>query len=369
MEFRTNVLAVGYRKHVVAEGVTFSVQPGEILTLIGPNGAGKSTVLRTIAAQLPPLGGEVLLDAKSVHRMAEKDIARRISLFLTQQIRPELMTCADIVATGRYPYTGRLGILSAHDREKVAEAMALTHVTELAGMDFTCISDGQRQRVMLARAICQEPELLILDEPTSYLDVRHKLELLTLIKQLVRETGLTVIMSLHELELAERVSDRILCIRDGKIDRMGTPDQIFTGDYIRTLYDIESGSFDPLYGVPELKRMDGTPEVFVIGGGGTGIPVYRRLQREGVPFAAGVLQENDIDYPVAAALAVRVVTVPAFEPVSDAAVQEALGVTAQCRDVICCLERFGSMNEGNRYLAEQAGVICSGHAETGYSEI
>lgn len=369
MEFRTNALAVGYRKHVVAEGVTFSVQPSEILTLIGPNGAGKSTVLRTIAAQLPPLGGEVLLDAENVHRMAEKDIARRISLFLTQQIRPELMTCADIVATGRYPYTGRLGILSAHDHEKVAEAMALTHVTELAGMDFTCISDGQRQRVMLARAICQEPELLILDEPTSYLDMHHKLELLTLIKQLVRETGLTVIMSLHELELAERVSDRILCIHNGKIDRMGTPDQIFTGDYIRTLYGIENGSFDPLYGVPELKRTDGTPEVFVIGGGGTGIPVYRRLQREGVPFAAGVLQENDIDYPVATALAMRVVTVPAFEPVSDAAVQEALGVIAQCRDVICCLEQFGSMNAGNRYLAEQAGIICSGYSETGCSEI
>ncbi len=354
MEFCTNTLAVGYRRHVVAKGVTFSVQPGEILTLIGPNGAGKSTVLRTIAAQLPPLDGEVLLDAENVHRMPEKAIARRISLFLTQQIRPELMTCEEVVETGRYPYTGKLGILTAYDHEKVAEAMQLTHVAELAGTDFNCISDGQRQRVMLARAICQEPELLILDEPTSYLDVRHKLELLTLIKQLVRETGLTVIMSLHELELAERISDRILCIRDGKIDRMGTPEEIFADNYIRTLYGIESGSFDPLYGVPELKRADGAPEVFVIGGGGTGIPVYRRLQREGVPFAAGVLQENDVDYPVAAALAARVVTVPAFEPVSDTAVQAALDVITHCREVICCLEQFGSMNVGNKYLAEQA---------------
>lgn len=127
------------------------------------------------------------------------------------------MTCRDVVESGRYPYTGRLGILSEADREAVDEAMALTSTTELSGVDFAQISDGQRQRVMLARAMSQQPELLILDEPTSYLDIRHKLELLNTLKKLVREKNTAVLMSLHELDLALRVSDKIVCIDGGKV--------------------------------------------------------------------------------------------------------------------------------------------------------
>lgn len=158
---------------------------------------------------------------------------------MTGRIEPELMTCGEVVESGRYPYTGRLGILSEKDRSKAAEAMELIRVSELYDVDFTCISDGQRQRVMLARAICQEPEVLILDEPTSFLDIRHKLELLSLLKKLVIEKGLAVVMSLHELELAEKISDTILCIKDGRVDRTGTPGEIFSGDYINNLYGID----------------------------------------------------------------------------------------------------------------------------------
>lgn len=357
MVLHAEQLSVGYRKKIVLQDLTFTVQPGEIVTLIGPNGAGKSTVLRTIAAQLSPLGGSVLLEQRSVHSMPEQQLAQHLSLFLTQQIRPELMTCEDVVAAGRYPYTGRLGILSEHDHQKVAEMMALVHVTELRDTDFNQISDGQRQRVMLARALCQEPDILVMDEPTSYLDIKHKLELLTLIRQLVREQGLAVILSLHELELAERISDRILCIKDGKIDRAGAPEEIFAGDYIRELYGVESGSFHALYGVPELPKPEGAPEVFVIGGGGAGIPVYRQLQRQGIPFAAGVLHENDVEFPAAKALAVQVISERAFEPIGEEAFREALAVMEQCSRVICCCERFGSVNAANRRLLERAEAL------------
>ena len=361
MQLTARSLAAGYQKHLICDGISFTVEPGKILTLIGPNGAGKSTILKTIAAQLPPLGGTVLLGDENLHRMPEPAVARELSLFLTTRLHTELMTCRDVVETGRYPYTGRLGILSAHDHEVVEEAMSLTHVTDLAAQDFTRISDGQRQRVMLARAIAQEPSVLVLDEPTSYLDIRHKLELLTLIKQLVRERRTAVILSLHELELAERISDRLLCIRDGKIDRAGTPEEIFTDDYISALYGIEAGSFSALYGVPELSAPAGVPEVFVIGGGGSGIPAYRRLQREGRPFAAGILPENDLDYPVAKALAARVISVPPFSTIDDTAVEQALTVLRQCSEVIVCCKAFGTVNAACRRLieaAEEGGRQC-----------
>lgn len=138
-------------------------------------------------------------------RMSNKEVSKKLAVVLTERMRPELMTCEDIVATGRYPYTGTLGILSASDKEKVRAAMETVHAWDLKDRDFTAISDGQRQRILLARAICQEPEIIVLDEPTSFLDIRHKLELLTILKKMVLENQLTVIMSLHELDLAQKI--------------------------------------------------------------------------------------------------------------------------------------------------------------------
>lgn len=360
MILRTEDLTVGYGKTAVVNGLSVTVQPGEILTLIGANGAGKSTVLKTLAAQLRPLAGTVYLDKEELSGIPETALARQVALLLTDRIDPERMTCAEVVASGRYPYTGRLGILSGEDWRIVYRAMDAVRIRALADRSFHEISDGQRQRVMLARAVSQQPEILLLDEPTSYLDIRHKLELLTYIRQLAGEQGLAVVMSLHELDLAERVSDRILCIKDGKPDRLGTPEEIFKDGYIRALYGLEKGTFHALFGAPELPAVRGMPEVFVIGGGGAGIPVYRRLQRQGIPFATGVLQENDVDYPVAAALAAELIAEKPFELISPETFDRALQVIRACRAVICCCKTFGAMNEGNRRLkqeAEKAGLL------------
>lgn len=349
-------LSAGYGRSVIVSGVSFEIRGGEILTLIGANGAGKSTVLRTIAAQLPAVSGSVFLRQSRLAELSETEIARQMSVLLTERIRTQRMTCEEVVETGRYPYTGRLGILSKEDHRIVEEAMALAGVTALREQDFRRISDGQRQCVMLARAIAQEPAVLVLDEPTSFLDIRHKLRLLTLLRALVREKQIAVVQSLHELDLAQRFSDRILCIRSGTAERIGTPEEIFDGGYIERLYDLPAGSYHALYGVAEPEPVRGRPEVFVIGGGGSGIPVYRRLWRQGIPFAAGILPKNDIDYPAAAALAGSVIAAEAFEPIGEAALRQARKTMHTCRRVICCREHFGTIEQANALLRDEAAA-------------
>ncbi|MDE6214714.1 MAG: ABC transporter ATP-binding protein [Lachnospiraceae bacterium] len=236
--FSTKNMCVGYDRRPLIKDIEITLQKGEILSLIGPNGAGKSTVIKSIAGQLKLLGGTVCLGEENLLAMKASDLAKKMSVLFTEKIRAELKTCRDVVATGRYPYTGWFGVLSEEDERIVDEVMGLIHITELSGQDFDKISDGQKQRVMLARAICQEPEILILDEPTSYLDIKYKLEFLSILQEMRIKKGLTVIMSLHELELAKIVSDKILCLKGEYVLRYGTPDEVFTSDFIEGLFDI-----------------------------------------------------------------------------------------------------------------------------------
>ena len=353
---RTEHMDVGYDGTPLIRDIEIGVRRGEILTLIGPNGSGKSTILKSMIRQLKLLAGVVVLDGQTMAAMKEGDIARKMAIVMTERLRAELMTGEDVVATGRYPYTGRLGILSKTDREKVREAIALVHGEDFADKPFAQISDGQRQRLLLARAVCQEPEVIVLDEPTSFLDVKHKLELLEILKRLVRERNVAVLMSLHELDLAQKISDRVVCVANNAVDRCGTPEEIFTSEYIEALYGMESGSYNALFGALEMARVPGEPKVFVIGGGGCGIPVYRALQRRGVPFAAGILAENDVDYAVAKALAAETVYVPAFAPIDEGAVTRAKSLMLGCEHVVCCLTDFGELNQINRRLRDEAAV-------------
>lgn len=360
---RTKAAAVGYGNNKIVENIELTLNRGQIMTLIGPNGAGKSTILKTFTRQLPLVAGNIVLDGCPLERYPAAELAKKIAMVMTERLRTELMTCWEVVATGRYPYTGKMGILSKEDKEKVQQSLAMVQAQTLADLPFESISDGQRQRIMLARAICQEPELLILDEPTSYLDIRHKLELLFLLKNLVREKNVAVLMSLHELDLAQKISDSVVCVRNGKIDRQGTPEEVFTSSYIKELYGITRGSYHASLGFLELEPVRDKPEIFVIGGGGRGIPVYHRLQREGLAFYAGILHENDIEYPVAEALAAEVVGERAFEPTSEKQKEKAWQLLRTCRQVICPVMDFGTQNTENYQLlqlAKRAGIpICN----------
>lgn len=352
--FYTEAMTVGYQGVPLIHNIKIHISRGEILTLIGPNGAGKSTILKSIARQLNLLGGMVYLDSRDLTKMPGNELAQKMAVVFTERIRSEMMTCEDIVATGRYPYTGKFGILSKEDRKVIGEAMELVHMTELRNQDFMKISDGQHQRVMLARAICQEPEIILLDEPTSYLDVKYKLEFMTILQEMTRTKKLSVIMSLHELDLAERISDRILCVHENYVEKFGPPEEIFVPGYISHLFEMTAGSFEEGSGLVELEAPRGAPEVFVIAGAGTGRSIFRRLQRKGIPFAVGILYENDLDYPTAKALATKVLSAGPFEAISAEQIKSAKDWIDQCPEVICCRDSFGVWDQANARLSEYA---------------
>lgn len=343
-------LSAGYGTTVILDGVDLTLSPGEILTVIAPNGVGKSTLLKTLIRQLPALSGVVTLDGRDLSSYPGRELARKSAAVLTGRPEPEKMTCEEVVSAGRYPYTGRLGILSNEDRLAVEEAMALVRVLPLRNRDFNCLSDGQRQRVLLARAIAQDPKLLVMDEPTSFLDIRHKLEFLHLLKELVRTKQIAAVLSMHELDLAQKFSDKVLCLRDGHVDRIGSPEEIFTGGYIEQLFQVEFGTYNEQFGSLEPPKVSGTPRVFVIAGAGEGILLYRMLNREGIPFAAGILFENDVELPVASALASAVITAKAFEPIADKTLEQAKALMLSCEKVLCPLQHFGTYNKANEAL-------------------
>lgn len=240
---KTENLSVGYGKKVLIENICIEVLPGKLLTLLGPNGSGKSTILKTVTKQLDKMGGKVLVLGNDTESMSDNDFARTVSMVMTERIRPDMMSCREVVETGRYPYTGKMGILRREDKAAVQAAIDLVQAGDYANEPFEGISDGQRQRIMLARAICQEPEVLALDEPTAFLDIRFKLEILLKIKELAVEKNIAIVMSLHEPDLAAKISDYVVAVGSDGIQKYGTSAEIINRDFIRKLYGIGDKEF------------------------------------------------------------------------------------------------------------------------------
>ncbi len=245
MMLKVDCLCAGYGKKVVLNDVSFEVRAGSIVSLIGPNGSGKSTVLRTILGQIKSMGGTVSILDRDMSSMKLGEIARSVSMVMTERINPQFMTCRQVVATGRYPHTGRFGLLGEEDEKAVDDAMNLVGAGKIAGERFSSLSDGQKQRIMLARAVAQDTDILVLDEPTSFLDMYYKLDLMKIIYRLARQKKKAVLMSMHELDLVRRVSDLVVCLDGSSVMKAGTVEQVFAGSFIQRLYGVRDDEFDP----------------------------------------------------------------------------------------------------------------------------
>ncbi|MCI2423406.1 ABC transporter ATP-binding protein [Saccharopolyspora sp. K220] len=251
-------LQLAYGDRVVVDGLDFDVVHGTITAVIGPNGCGKSTLLRALGRLLQPQRGSVLLDGKRIHKMSTKEVAKVLGVLPQAPVAPEGLTVADLVARGRHPHQSWYRQWSSDDEAAVAEALAMTGISDLADRTLDELSGGQRQRAWLSMALAQGTDLLLLDEPTTYLDLSHQVDVLELVGRLHDESGRTVVMVLHDLNLAARYADRLVAMRDGAIVAEGEPGEVLTEELLAEVFELNARVIaDPVAGTPMVVPIGG----------------------------------------------------------------------------------------------------------------
>ncbi|RWZ52807.1 ABC transporter ATP-binding protein [Labedella phragmitis] len=244
-------LTVGYGDTTIISDLDLDLVAGAITVIVGPNACGKSTLLRSMSRLLPPRSGQVVLDGRSIHGMPAKELARTLGLLPQSPIAPEGITVADLVGRGRHPHQGMFTRWSRADDVAVAEALIATDTADLADRAVDELSGGQRQRVWIAMALAQDTDILLLDEPTTFLDVSHQVEVLDLLTDLNRRRGTTIVIVLHDLNLAVRYADHLVAMRDGEVYASGSPETILTPELIESVFGISAAVItDPTSGKP-----------------------------------------------------------------------------------------------------------------------
>ena len=249
--FRAEGLRVAYDSHVVIDGLDIEIPAGQVTVIVGANASGKSTLLRTLARILAPAQGRVLLDERDIRSYSGREFARVVGILPQSPIAPEGITVADLVTRGRYPHQGWFGRRSSDDDRIALEALTATDCIELADRPVESLSGGQRQRAWIAMALAQDPDILLLDEPTTYLDVTHQLEVLDLLHSLNRAKGTTVVMVLHDLNMAARYADHVVVMAGGDVVASGAPAEVITAETVRLAFALDAHIMvDPVAGSP-----------------------------------------------------------------------------------------------------------------------
>ena len=244
-------VTLAYGDRTVVERLDLQIPPAGITAIVGANGCGKSTLLRALARLLSPHAGQVILDGRALHGRPSKEVARTLGLLPQSPLAPEGIAVADLVGRGRHPHQKLLARWSPHDYEIVARSLAATGIESLADRSVDELSGGQRQRVWIAMALAQETDILLLDEPTTFLDVAHQVEVLDLLTDLNRDRGTTIVMVLHDMNMAARYADHLFALREGRLVASGAPSDIVTSDLIREVFDLDALVVtDPVSGAP-----------------------------------------------------------------------------------------------------------------------
>ncbi len=284
-------LTIGYKPSrketkVVSENLNATLRAGELVCLLGPNGAGKSTLMRTMAGMQKPLSGRVELSGVNIHDLPARELAKKLSVVLTERISIGAMTAYSLVALGRYPHTNWAGTLSDKDHEVIQWSLQTTGASEFANRQIGELSDGERQRVMVARALAQEPQLMILDEITAFLDLPRRVEIMQMLRELARTTNKAILLSTHDLDLALRSADVIWLLPKGGDMKIGAPEDLVLNGAFADAFASEGIQFDTELGAFRVAQPQG-PEIALNGTGEAALWTRRALERQGFRVTDG----------------------------------------------------------------------------------
>lgn len=358
-------LAFGYGDLALLYGVQVRIESGEMVGLLGPNGSGKTTLLRLLSGILQPQQGRIVLDGRELTHWGRRGIAQRVAVVPQELQVPFAFSVEQMVALGRTPFVNLFGSRTSRDREIVSAAMKLAEVDRLAERIFHELSGGERQRVTLAMALAQQPRLLLLDEPTSHLDIKYQIEMLELVRRLNHETGVTVISAMHDLNLAARYFPRLLLFQRG-IVADGGPAEVLAPRLLQRVYGV-AVQVGVMRGAEHLSVLppgepaqsasedESAPGVHVMAGGGSGALAMRALADARIAFSAGVLNIGDSDHTLALRLASAVITEQPFSPVAEATRQQLHERLQAISLLLVCPMPIGP---GNLILLREALELC-----------
>ncbi len=361
VRLKVSDLETGYGENKVLKGVNFDLRPEDFTGVIGPNGCGKSTLVRAITGVIPIWKGEVWLDGKKISDMNRKELACKVAVVPQRAHVSFPFTVREIVEMGRNPFLGRFeGMGGSHD-SIVEDALSKVGIEELGDRSVRGLSGGEYQRMLVARALAQEPELMLLDEATSHLDIGHRIEVMELMKRLNSKEGLSILTIHHDLDLAARYCGNILLMDDGGLHAKGKPSDVLTPNHLRAVYGVEAEVHrnprdDSLYVVPitrkEIKTTKDT-HVHVVCGGGTGGKVMKKLVEEGYEVTAGVLNAMDSDMESVDFLNVRPVVEAPFSSISKEAKKENMELMKSAEAVVVTPFPIGKGNVDNIKMVEE----------------
>ena len=358
---RIENLTFGYASTPLFYGVSVRVQAGEMIALLGPNGSGKTTLLRLLSGVLKAQQGSIMLDGRELAAWGRRGSAQRIAVVPQELQVPFAFTVEQMVALGRTPFIPLLGSRTRRDAQIVREAMQATEVDGLEGRIFHELSGGERQRVTVAMALAQQPRLLLLDEPTAHLDIKYQIEMLELVRRLNRETGVTILAAMHDLNLAARYFPRLLLFQHG-IVADGGPAEVLEPRLLRRVYGVNV-QVGVMHGAEHLsvlppgdsgsseKARESEIRVHVMAGGGSGALVMRALADAHIAFSAGALNFGDSDHTLALRLAREVITEEPFAPISESTLQRLRARLQETTLLIFCPMPVGP---GNLSLVQEA---------------
>ncbi len=354
----------GYGPQPLFYDVHLQVHEGEMVGLLGPNGSGKTTLLRLLSGVLSPQQGKILLEGRDLRQWGRRGAAQRVAVVPQELHMPFAFTVEQMVSLGRTPFVNLLGSQSRHDRMIVEDAMEAANIAPLADRVFNELSGGERQRVLVAMALAQQPRLLLLDEPTSHLDIKYQIDILELVSQLNRERGVTVIAAMHDLNLAARYFPRLLLFQRG-IVADASPAEVLEPGLLSRVYGVNVqvgilrgaehlSVLPPNSQLPEDEsEKQAQPQVHVMAGGGSGELIMRALADAHVPFVAGALNIGDSDHTLALRLASQVITEQPYAPISPAALEQVRTSLERVALLIICPMPIGP---GNLALLQEAVV-------------